>query len=59
MKFFIVLTVLAMNTLNLKEYSVIVTKPFYNQNRMILKKLLPKFQLIPIIYLQVMQDYVH
>ena len=46
---------------NLKEYSVILLISFYDMNQKIINKwLLPKFQLIPILHLQVMYDfYVH
>ena len=45
----------------LKECSVIVTTSFYDKCRMILtqKRLFPIFQLIPIVHLQVLHDYVH
>ena len=42
----------------LKEYSVILTTPFYDIYEKILI-LFPKFQLILILHLQVMHDHVH
>ena len=47
---------------NLKEWSVVPKTSLYDINLKILikkKRLLPKFQLIPILRLQVMHDYVH
>ena len=59
---------LSSNPNNLKEYSVILSTSFYDMNEQILtkkeeeekkKSLFPKFQLIQILPLQVMHDYVH
>ena len=43
---------------DLKEYSVILTAPFYGMNNINEKRLFPKFQLILIFRLQAMLDYV-